>query len=1063
MSTQRSILSFFGKSSNTAKKANISEKRPSASTTSSDNVSTTAEDSIDAPRVKRRRPPVIEDIDMEDDEIGVPDLAIEENKPPAKVPTTMSPIQNRFRDISISTKKTSPFGTRTSPTVSDTSTSKKNESSIKRPVGSKASSGKPGDQERYPWLVDIRDKNGLSPGEEDYDPTTLYIPPEAFNSLTAFEKQYWEIKSQYFDSVVFFKKGKFFELYENDADIGCKVFDLKVSDRVNMRMAGVPEAGIGEWMSRFVAKGLKVVRVDQEENAIGREMRGRESNSKEDKIIRRCVTAIYTSGTLVDPNMIIGDDAIYCLAIKEYSAANGDVDFGICFVDAATSEFNLCHITNDRGRTKLGTLLHQIQPKEVIFERGLISAETVQLVKSKVHLDSINYLKPDAEFWDAKTTQDEIHVNEYFPDGYPDALESMRHQEIVMSAFGAMVSYLKQLKQDRQLLTARNFRVYDPIFGNASSLILDGQTLANLEILRNSVDDSTEGTLLQLLSKCKTGFGKRLFKRWLCHPLRQIEQINARLDAVEDFMHEKELVGRLEKKLASIPDLERLISCIHSKKVSAKDFSRVLDGFRMTGEIVELLAQHGESFKSSNIQKIIASFPKVHHMIEQIDALFSVEEGVHVDYTKGTALIPAPGNIEWERINDDILNLEAEFNEYLQQKKKELKQNVNKEVYLIEAPRSVRCPHSWIQASATSSVVRYLSPELKHKIKSYLHLRETKAAFIRAFALEIYEQFDQYYKEWCRAVKLIAELDCLISLANASRDLGDVSCRPIFIDQENSVIDIQQMRHPCIRPSAGQDFIPNNLKLGDDTSSIGILTGPNMGGKSTLLRQTCIAVIMAQLGCYVPAEQCILTPCDQIFTRIGANDNIMGGQSTFMVELAETSKILRDATPRSLVILDELGRGTSTFDGYAIAYAVLHYLATHIGCMSLFSTHYHTLCQEFSRHPGVKNMHMNYMVDEKDNTVTFLYELVPGICNKSFGMNVARIADVPEEVITKASIKAKEFERTHRTMDSGVTEDMDVDGAEKCIGFTPAVLSDLGDILSGKMNDKTLVRLVRGL
>lgn len=273
----------------------------------------------------------------------------------------------------------------------------------------------------------------------------------------------------------------------------------------------------------------------------------------------------------------------------------------------------------------------------------------------------------------------------------------------------------------------------------------------------------------------------------------------------------------------------------------------------------------------------------------------------------------------------------------------------------------------------------------------------------------------------------VAELDCLQSLLVCRKNLCEPVCRPEFIDSDISILELRDSRHPFISTSIDQEYIPNDIYLGNEDSKMILLTGPNMGGKSSLLRQTCVAVIMAQMGCYIPAASCRLTPCDRIFTRIGitfsykgANDNIMAGQSTFMVELSETSKILREATPRSLVILDELGRGTSTFDGYAIAYAVLHHLITETGCLGLFSTHYGTLTKEFEDNPMVSLKYMSFLVDQNSRKVTFLYKLLTGICRESYGMNVARMASIPEQVpnvltkiINRAEVIAQQFESTH--------------------------------------------------
>ncbi|KAF9438134.1 DNA mismatch repair protein msh6 [Entomortierella beljakovae] len=336
--------------------------------------------------------------------------------------------------------------------------------------------------------------------------------------------------------------------------------------------------------------------------------------------------------------------------------------------------------------------------------------------------------------------------------------------------------------------------------------------------------------------------------------------------------------------------------------------------------------------------------------------------------------------------------------------------DLGKEIYQLEVSNKVSVPKNWKKMSGTSAASRYYNPELTILVTQLQEARETKTAIMKELQGRLYAKFDENYKDWLKAVKIIAEIDCLCSLSKSSSALGSPACRPEFVDSEKSVLELEGLRHPCVIPGIATDFIPNDTVLGGETSNLILLTGPNMGGKSTLLRQTCVAIIMAQLGCYVPAEKCTLTPFDRIFTRIGANDNILAGQSTFMVELSETSKILAEATERSMVILDELGRGTSTFDGYAIAYSVLHELSTRIGCLGLFSTHYGTLTSEFERDPNVALMHMACQVDQANREVTFLYKLIEGVCEKSYGMNVAHMAGVPRKIVDRAEEMADAFE-----------------------------------------------------
>ncbi|KAG0378622.1 DNA mismatch repair protein msh6 [Mortierella sp. AD032] len=879
---------------------------------------------------------------------------------------------------------------------------------------------------RYSWLLDIKDAEGNPIGSPDYDPRTLYIPTSAWSTFTEFERQFWEIKGQNFDSVVFFKKGKFYELYENDADIGHQQFDLKLTDRTNMRMVGVPESSFEYWAAQFIAKGYKVARVDQMETALGKAMRERGGTAAKSvpKVIRRELHSILTAGTLTDSGLLTNDMATYCMAIKEINRPGAEhlpTQFGVAFVDTSTAEFNLATFYDDMDRTKFETLITQIKPKEVVVEKGGLSVRSTRILKNSLGANTIwNHLQPEGQFWNALDTADELRIKEYFganevgslaPGCWPAALQTMKDNAAVISALGGLVWYLRSLKLDTELLSFKNFHVYDPV-RQASTLILDGQTLSNLEVFQNNSDGSESGTVLRLLNRCVTPFGKRLFRRWLCHPLRSSSAIGARLDAVEDLMRVPGFMELFEEKCARFPDLERIVSRIHAGSCKISEFLVVLSTFRTLVDTSRRLASYTGQFQSKKLASVLGELPDLtehlNYFAEAFDHQVAQAEG---------DIIPHPGFAEDYDENSEVLsNLDSQFAQLLDKAKRELKttkivyKDLGKEIYQMEMSNKITVPKNWKKTSSTNSISRYYTPELMTLVTKLQEARETKNAIMKELQGRLYAKFDENYKDWLKAVKIIAEIDCLCSLSKSSSALGSPSCRPEFVESERSVLELEGLRHPCVIPGIASDFIPNDTMLGGDTSNLILLTGPNMGGKSTLLRQTCVAVIMAQLGCYVPAEKCRLTSFDRIFTRIGANDNILAGQSTFMVELSETSKILSEATERSMVILDELGRGTSTFDGYAIAYSVLHELSTRIGCLGLFSTHYGTLTNEFERDPNIALKHMACQVDQANREVTFLYKLVDGVCEKSYGMNVAHMAGVPREIVDRAEEMAQEFE-----------------------------------------------------
>ncbi|KAJ5572051.1 DNA mismatch repair protein Msh6 [Penicillium sp. DV-2018c] len=883
-------------------------------------------------------------------------------------------------------------------------------------------------EQRYPWLASLKDIDGNPQGHPDYDPRTVYIPPLAWSKFSPFEKQYWEIKQKFWDTVVFFKKGKFYELYENDATIGHQLFDLKLTDRVNMRMVGVPEMSLDHWANQFVAKGYKIARVDQSESALGKEMREREGKkpTKDDKIIKRELACVLTAGTLVEGSMLTDDMSTYCVAIKE-AIVDEHPAFGISFVDTATGQFFLSEFTDDVDMTKFETFVAQTRPRELLLEKSCVSQKAMRILKNNTGPTTIwNFLKPGKEFWESEVTIRELESSEYFVSAdddnvtaWPETLRQAREKELLMSAFGALVQYLRVLKIERDLITIGNFEWYDPI-KKASSLVLDGQTLINMEIFANSFDGGSEGTLFQLLNRCITPFGKRMFKQWVCHPLVDSKKINARLDAVDALNADPTVRDQFAAQLTKMPDLERLISRIHAGNCKAQDFVRVLEGFEQIDYTMGLLKESGGASSESIIGQLIGAMPDLVSLLSYWKTAF--------DRTKAKAngiLVPEPGVEEdFDKSQEAIEQIHKDLNSLLKNARRELDspaicyRDNGKEIYQLEVPIKVKnIPKDWNQMSATKQVKRYYFPGLRNTVRKLQEAQETHSQIVKEVAGRFHARFDEHYNTWLAAVRIVSQLDCLISLAKASSSIGHPSCRPVFVDDERSVLEFDELRHPCLLSSV-EDFIPNDIQLGGKHANIDLLTGANAAGKSTVLRMTCVAVIMAQIGCYLPCQSARLTPVDRIMSRLGANDNIFAAQSTFFVELSETKKILSEATPRSLVILDELGRGTSSYDGVAVAQAVLHHIATHIGALGFFATHYHSLAAEFEKHPEIAPKRMAIHVDDAERRVTFLYKLEDGVAEGSFGMHCASMCGIPSKVIECAEDAAKQWEHTSRLKES---------------------------------------------
>lgn len=696
-------------------------------------------------------------------------------------------------------------------------------------------------EDRYPWLANIKDKEKRAPDDPDYDPRTIFIPPKAWAKFSPFEKQYWEIKQNLWDTIVFFKKGKFYELYENDATIGHQQFDFKMTDRVNMRMVGVPESSLDHWVNQFIAKQYKVARVDQMETNLGKEMRERQDKSgkKADKIISRQLACVLTGGTLVDGSMLQDDMAAYCVAIKE-GLVDGLPAFGIAFTDTATGRFYLSAFEDDTDLTKFETLIAQTGPRELLLEKSRLSTKAMRILKNSTSPTTIwTHLRPGTEFWDGDVSRREFSCGSYFTkdDGsvvWPKVLEQHRDNDLVMSAMGALTSYLTFLKLEGPLLSQGSFEAYSPIQKNGT-LVLDGQTLVNLELFTSSATGGPEGTLFSLLNRCVTPFGKRLFRQWMAHPLCDITRINERLDAVEMLNADPTVREQFASQLVKMPDLERLISRIHAGACKPEDFVRVLDGFERIEHTMSLLG----AYKGGNglVDRLISSMPDLGEALGYWKSAFKRHKA-----RDDKLLIPEPEiDEEFDQSLARMGEIKGQLNRLLTEKKAELGcktlkfTDVGKEIYQIEAPKSVKVPSEWRQMSSTKDVKRWYFPRLTQLVRELQEAEEIHTQHVKEVASRFFRKFDVDYETWLHAIKIVAQLDCLVSLARASTSLGQPCCRPKFVDKERSMLNFEKLRHPCMINTV-DDFIPNDIKLGGDEAKVNLLTGANAAGKSTILR-----------------------------------------------------------------------------------------------------------------------------------------------------------------------------------------------------------------------------------
>jgi DNA mismatch repair protein MSH6 len=946
-----------------------------------------------------------------------------------------------------------------------------------------------------PWLHEKRrDINGNSPDSPDYDPRTIKVPPEFIKKETPAMVQWWEVKAHNMDTVLFFKVGKFYELFHMDADVGFKELGL-IYMKGDKAHSGFPEIAYSKMSSQLVAKGYRVARVEQTETPDMLKVRN-SSQAKKAKVVRREVCSLLSIGTntvsfLDAPITSQEQVSNHLLALKEaYDATQKTVRFGVCMVDCSTGAFQLSEFDDTEQRDRLKTLFAQFHVVEIVTERFNISDDTKMVLKHAAPAAIRSSLRVGKEFWDASKTIDEIERAGYFKEhGWPgDVLyflemdKSVKPEgQLAISALGGCIWHLRRSIIDQELMSLCNFKRYKPSDEEARDarankaalsaakaelnqqyVVLDSQTITNLEVLCNSFNGSRSGSLIDIMDKTVTSFGKRMFQEWVLKPLCKIGDIQERLDAVEELGKSGDLLMEIREFLRKLPDLERKLSRIHAlgsayrskehpdsraimyesqtynvKKI--KDFISVLNGFDAAMDLTLELGPRLSQSTSPILQSLLKRY--------------TIEDGAHADTKHGHfpdlaekleffkrsfnqaaaeksgVIVPQDGvDPEFDGACAEISEIEAELAEYLSEQRTALRcrqisywGKKKDDRYQLEVPESAlsKQPKEYELKSRKKGYKRFHTPTIRSLLKRLATAEDQKEEALKDQTRRIFHKFDEDYKYWMKAVQCLAVLDCLVSLGLlSSQSEGYTKPEVVAASIANGgtpFIDIEEGVHPCVAATySSGDFIPNDARLGvEGKGQMVLLSGPNMGGKSTLLRQTCVLTLMAQIGSFVPAAKCRLSPVDRIFTRIGASDRILAGQSTLFVELAETATILNHATSHSLVILDELGRGTSTFDGTAIAYSVVEHMLSDIQCRTMFATHYHSLVEEYTDNDKVSLGHMGCIVDpENDRKVTFLYKLEDGMCPKSYGLNVAMLAKLPAEVIACAAKKSEQFERS---------------------------------------------------
>ena len=894
-----------------------------------------------------------------------------------------------------------------------------------------------------------RDSEGRYSIEEGYDPTTLYIPPGALDSLTPAMKQYWRLKSKNYDKILLFKVGKFFEIYYDDA--------LTCHEELGLRWRGYrmetnfPDISLEKWAYKLVSKGYKVCVVDQIETPRQMEIRSKEEKIKhKDRIIKREPVQILSRGTYIDyRDNNYESKTLLSLRHRPYQ---DKLLFGVAFLDVGSNTISMGYFYDDENNTMFKTFINQIRPAEVVYEPLDTNPELIKMLRSLPSFPSFSPLSK-AKDWNPFNAYNCLEDYYGEKEKWPETIQAVMEmddtiKDLILSSMSGIVQYLKQmLIADNVFQTAR-YQMYDIETYQNSRMVLDSQALQHLEITEVSYNLSgsvrEKGSLLSYIDHTVTKFGKRLLKKWICAPLLDTEAINDRLDAVEDLNLDHSAKEKFLKEMKQLIDLERMCGRIYNLsaktnenvfmfeeigKSRLQDFKKLLENLRKARNAV--LAFKNSEFKSKLLKRLTSldenyeenssnnSVPDIAPLLKIFND-YILWEGPNQEKP-----VPKRGiQPEYDIAKDKLSAIEEELQEHMREIQKVFKSkdlifaNV-KHRYEIEIPTNLlsmyKKPDDFEFSSKKAGKERYITPRIKELVPKLEVAEEELRIALNIFIWTVFRRFHGYYHVWDKFIEALAQLDCLCSLSTASFQSDGIMCRPeVHPASDSPFLEVKEMRHPCIC-MVKSNFIANDIIVGDPTQEshekyVILVTGPNMGGKSTILRQSCIAVVLAQIGCYVPAESCRLSVVDRIFTRIGASDNLCEGKSTFFIEMEETVNVLKYGTRNSLVIMDELGRGTSTFDGVSLAYSVLNYLISKMKCRTFFATHYHVLLEEFKDNKDIAFYHMASKVDEAAEKVIFLYKFMKGGCVNSFGLNIARLSGLPKSVVEQAKGIAKDFE-----------------------------------------------------
>ncbi len=814
--------------------------------------------------------------------------------------------------------------------------------------------------------------------------------------LTPAMQQYMKVKQEYPDTIVLFRMGDFYETFYEDAKTAARELNIVLTARgkgeTRAPLAGIPFHSLDQYLGKLIKRGYKVTIVEQMENP--KFAKG---------VVKRDVVRVITPGTVMESNILEQRSNNYIMAIAK--AANS---FGIALADISTGEFLVSTIEDYE---KLVNEIARYEPKECILPISLEDTELLSQLRRRFtkntrtstgYSDSNNSYNlsdssvvfnsfDDRHFWKEAAYK---LLLEHFSTanllGYGLDEQSQEH-ELIINAAGGLLSYLKFTQR-----TSLKYINKIHVLNNSEYMLIDSATQRNLELIRNIRDNSTNSTLIEVLDKTLTSMGSRLLKSWLLKPLSKVGSIKARQDAVEVFFKQSILRDDVRDLLAKVSDIERLISRVNFGTANGRDLIGIKNALAVVPEIKKLLR---DVKFASHLLTEAYEIPELAEIVQIIGT--AIKEDAPISTREGN-IINSGFNPDLDKLKEVSRN-SKQYIAQLEEREKEktgiksLKIRFNNVFgYYIEVTKANLhlVPKDYVRKQTQVNSERFITDELKEHETLILGAEEKICALEYELFTDIINKVSFETHNIQKIAEKLSLLDVLCALAKIAAE-NDYT-KPTINDSDR--IMLIDARHPVIE-QIEKSFVANDCVI-DNTNRLQIITGPNMAGKSTYMRQVALIVLMSQIGSFVPAKKAEIGIVDRIFTRVGAYDDLTHGQSTFMVEMNETANILNNATERSLVILDEIGRGTSTFDGISIAWAVAEYLNEHNKAKTLFATHYHQLNKLAEHLPNIKNY--NIAVLEKENDIVFLRKIVQGGTDKSYGIHVAKLAGMPESVIHRS-------------------------------------------------------------